>query len=411
MKEKILIIHQHFAFPDSGSATRIYDLAKKFAENNYDVEVICGSGYINKKYAKNRFWNTIKKDGITVRCLQTNYSNNDSFYKRIFYFLYFLFFSTWKIFFTKSDLVIATSTPLTVGIPALINKLLTRTKFIFEVRDVWPSVPIKLGELKNKTLIKIALILEKKIYKNADFIVALSVDMKQNIVNRFPAFNNKIDVIANIAEIDRFSENNSGLIHEKKYVELCKNKKVLLYTGTFGKVNGLLFVCELFSEVAKIDEQIVFVCFGNGREKEQIINRAKALQILEKNFFIFDLIPKQELPSVIALSTVSSSWVIDVEELWANSANKYFDALAAGKPIVINYGGWQKNEIESNKTGIVLDYHCANYRQKALRLVSFMNDTEVLKQASQNAKKLATEKYSLDKATEKYLKIIKEIIP
>ena len=38
------------------------------------------------------------------------------------------------------DIIIASSTPLTVGIPALILKKIKKTKLIFEVRDVWPQL-------------------------------------------------------------------------------------------------------------------------------------------------------------------------------------------------------------------------------------------------------------------------------
>ena len=38
----------------------------------------------------------------------------------------------------------------------------------------------------------------------------------------------------------------------------------------------------------------------------------------------------------------------------ANSANKFFDALAAGKPIMINYKGWQAKLIEKYNIGIVV---------------------------------------------------------
>ena len=51
---------------------------------------------------------------------------------------------------------------------------------------------------------------------------------------------------------------------------------------------------------------------------------------------------------------MGSSFVISVKELWANSANKFFDTLAAGKPILINYEGWQKKVINIENIGYVL---------------------------------------------------------
>ncbi|MFM7422406.1 MAG: glycosyltransferase WbuB, partial [Alphaproteobacteria bacterium] len=41
----------------------------------------------------------------------------------------------------KPDLVIASSTPLTVALPALCAKALRGIPFIFEIRDPWPELP------------------------------------------------------------------------------------------------------------------------------------------------------------------------------------------------------------------------------------------------------------------------------
>jgi hypothetical protein len=38
-----------------------------------------------------------------------------------------------------------------------------------------------------------------------------------------------------------------------------------------------------------------------------------------------------------------------------NSANKFFDSLAAGRSIAINYGGWQAELLSSTRAGVVLD--------------------------------------------------------
>lgn len=43
--------------------------------------------------------------------------------------------------------------------------------------------------------------------------------------------------------------------------------------------------------------------------------------------------------AAFAAASVVTSFVIDMKELWANSANKFFDALASGTAVAINYGG------------------------------------------------------------------------
>ena len=123
-----------------------------------------------------------------------------SYLYRSIVFLKFLFFSIAKILSIKGDLVLATSTPLTVGIPALIKKWIQKTPFIFETRDIWPEAVIAIGAIKNIIIQKVLYFLEGLIYKNASAIVPLSLDMKRSIVTRFPKLENKpIDVIENIS--------------------------------------------------------------------------------------------------------------------------------------------------------------------------------------------------------------------
>ena len=74
------------------------------------------------------------------------------------------------------DIVFATSTPLTIALSGYIFSKIHRVEFIFEVRDVWPDIPIGLGVLKNKLLIVLLLKrYEYFIYKKADHIIVASI--------------------------------------------------------------------------------------------------------------------------------------------------------------------------------------------------------------------------------------------
>ena len=44
---------------------------------------------------------------------------------------------------------------------------------------------------------------------------------------------------------------------------------------------------------------------------------------------------------MLSIADMSSNIVINNEDVWENSANKFFDGLAASKPMLINSGGWQ----------------------------------------------------------------------
>src|SRR5690606_26773005 len=137
---KIIYLHQYFKKPMENGGTRSYDLSTSFVRRGYEVEVITTtseiSGFDGKK------WRVEEVDGVTVNYLYLPYDNSFSSMKRIRVFLLFLWYSLVKLLMTKGDVVLATSTPLTIGIPALLKKMIQGTPYIFEVRDVWPEAVI-----------------------------------------------------------------------------------------------------------------------------------------------------------------------------------------------------------------------------------------------------------------------------
>lgn len=405
---RILYLHQYFVFPENNGGTRSYDLAKSFVAKGFNVEVITSTAFISN-YSFSQKWNIIERDGIRIHALKLKYSNKLSYIKRIIVFIQFLWYSTIKLFHLKGDLLLVTSTPLTIGIPALLKKWIQKTPFIFEVRDVWPESVIAIGAIKNKLIKKTLYYLEQIIYKNASAIIPLSTDMKQSIVSRYPFLNNKpIQTIENISVINRFQKKHTdkGSILETKIG--FKPRFTILYAGTFGKVNDLHYVVKLAKKLINIDSSIVFVLIGDGGEKESIKELARAECVLNKNIFILEPVGKNKLPQLYFDADMGSSFVSPIEELWANSANKFFDTLAAGKPILINYEGWQKGVIGEDNIGFVLPSNLDG--QSIINFVEYTKDVNLQQLQRHNAIKKARNSYSLSIAVDKYLSIINGVV-
>lgn len=397
---KLLYIHQYFKFPEQAGSTRSYDLATSFVKKNIDVIVI--SSITECVTGNNDKWTVFERDGIIFHMLYCPYNNNMSFGDRIRSFLKFMWNASIKAIKIKCDCVLVTSTPLTIAIPALIKKWFNKTPFIFEVRDVWPEIPIKMGIIKNKIAIKLLYWFEKLVYKNANFIVPLSVGMDSNIKLRYP--NKKSVVIPNISEIKRFAT----VKQVYDFGFSVENKKIVLYAGTFGHVNGIQYVVDLAIQTLKIDPDVWFFLFGKGKEKNDIKKYAYERQVLNKNIFIFDSVGKCDLPYLYSISTVGSSFVIDNPVLWDNSANKFFDTLAASKPIVINHLGWQAETIKDYNVGFILPSKVT--KEAAEKFVKYINNEKLLKIQSENALSLARNSYSLDVAVNKYMMIFSQFL-
>lgn len=399
---RILYLHQYFAFPNIHSSTRSYDLSKEFVKRGYKVIVITTTTKINDVDRQNK-WNVIEREGIKLHVLTSDYSYKLSFIRRLYSFMYFMVHASVRVLKIKCDVVLATSTPISIAIPALLKKKLQKTPFVFEVRDVWPEVPVGMGYIRNKLVIKLLFAFEKYIYHNAAYIVALSTGMKASIINR-SGFE-KVEVIPNISEIDRF-QNSIKPLDLKIGKEVLK-KKIVLYAGAFGSVNGIGYVARLAKELTRIDQNIVFFLIGVGNEKEKIITYCKENKLLNNNVFIFDPLPKESLPYLYSICTAGSSFVIDNPVLWNNSANKFFDTLAAGKPVLINHKGWQAELIEAENIGYVLPAQLGN--DEIQQFVDYINNEDLLKIQQINALRIANQQFSLNVALEKYSEVFEKV--
>lgn len=401
----LIYLHQYFKFPDETGGTRSYDLATSFLKRGLNVTVVSATS--NKKYNNSKRWNIIEKDGLTIHYIYLPYGNHLSYLKRSIVFFHFLWYSTFKLLKLKSDIVLATSTPLTIGIPALFKKWFHKTPFVFEVRDVWPEAVIAIGAIRNKGLQYLLYRLEKIVYSNASYIVPLSTDMQHSIVTRYPQYKEKAKVvIENIAELKRFE--NSALAPKdlSEFIPFTPRFSIL-YAGTFGRVNGIDYVINLAEKTLPIDSLLVYILLGNGAEKEKIKELALERNVLNKNVFILESVTKEELPAWYKAVDMGSSFVIDIKELWANSANKFFDTLAASKPILINHEGWQAERIREDNIGYVLQVSLTD--QAVEEFVEYTQNEKLYSNQAQNALLKAKELYSLDVAAEKYLNLFNNI--
>tara|TARA_R110002020_G_scaffold169606_3_gene358790 strand:- start:6092 stop:7249 length:1158 start_codon:yes stop_codon:yes gene_type:complete len=345
---------------------RSYEFAKRLANSGHDITVITSD-------SENSFsgWKVEKLDGFEVHWVSVKYDNSYGFLKRLYAFIKFLVLASVHICSLKSDKLYVTSTPLTVAIPALIYKLFKRKPYVFEVRDVWPEVPIALGVVKSKILIKVAFLLEKLAYKNAEHIVALSPDMENSVLER--CGNTPVTVITNAADCHLFNlslPNNDVFL--RKLNNIKKNhKKVVFYTGAFGLVNNLRSFIKLSSFS---NNDIGFVIIGQGKEETELKEFAKALSVLDNTLYFLPSVNKNQLSFVHRTFDMATSTVLPINALYANSANKVFDAFAAGTPLLINHGGWIKELIERTKCGLVINNDPTVNDYYALRDFLFSED-------------------------------------
>lgn len=403
---KIAYIHQYFKLPTENGSTRSYDISNIFIKNNHSVHIYTTSS--NKQIFNNKRFIIKNIDNITIYYLYLPYNNSFTYKKRIVTFLKFSYFVTSKIINKKYDIVLASSTPLTVGIPALLKFFFDRTPFLLEIRDVWPEAAIAVGAIKNKVLIIFLYWFEKILYRYSHFIIPLSIDMKNSIIKRYPQFLTKCPfVIENISEINRFQKRDNDSNFLIKNGIYNRPRFSLLYAGSFGYVNNIDYLVKMAELTYNLDQSIIYILVGEGAYKNVCINNARLKGILNKNIYFIEPISKNELSDLYSECTVGSSFVNNIEELWGNSANKFFDCLAAGRPILINHGGWQMEIIKKYNLGFVMPPIMTE--QSIQEFIHYTYDEKQILEQSSNALKFAIDNYSLQVVENKYIKLINQI--
>lgn len=368
-------------------STRSHEMAKRLIHFGYDVEIITSTR--NNDLELSNFISI--ENGVKINWINVNYSNNMGAFKRIISFIKFAFLAYFKAINLKGDIIFASSTPLTVSLPGIFAARYSGIPFYFEVRDLWPEIPIAMGYLRNPILRSLAIKLEKFSYRNSKGIIALSEGMKDGIVKTgYP--NEKVVVIPNGADLELFDYKKSQKNTIREKYGFNQNDIIVLYPGTFGQVNNLEYLVDL-ADKFKINLNVKFLLVGDGKEKDLIVYKAKKLEILEKNIFLFKPFPKNEISEIFSMSDIVVSTVLPIVELEANSANKFFDALASGTCMIINHGGWLEKELIENNCGLRLP---RNVDEAYLKLLPYIKNRFILEEMGRNARKLGESKYSRD---------------
>ncbi|MFH1717002.1 MAG: glycosyltransferase family 4 protein [Planctomycetota bacterium] len=393
------------------TGTRSYEFARRLIGKGHRVTMIT-SGLANREFPvpEGRKYAEFETDGIQLVAIAAAYNDPQvgtgmSGRQRMFKFYQFArLASRLGRKLPRPDIVFATHTPLTIGLVGLALARYFDVPFVFEVRDLWPDALVNVGALKNPAAIWWLQRMAKKIYAGADHIVALSPGMKEGIV-RAGVPTEKVTVIPNASDLDLFRPDLDGSAHRKRLG--LGDRFMAIYFGAMGLANGLDYVIEAARILTERgNNNIVLVLHGNGGKRSELENMARKYEL--KNVVFSDPVPgKTDVAALVAGSQACMTiFRACKEQSW--SPNKMFDALAAGKPVLINVPGWLGQTIENNKCGRCLD----PYRPEMLAdvLEQLAADPQLCQQMGRNARALAEREFARDKLADRLEIVLSETL-
>lgn len=334
----ILYFHQHFSTPRGATGIRSYEMARRLVQRGHRVTMVCGSYGMGDTGLDGAFRRGRRKgvvDGIDVIEFDLSYTNRDGFLKRSATFARYAVGSVAVALSVRCDTVLATTTPLTAGIPGIAARWLRGRRFIFEVRDLWPELPRAMGVIRNPIVLGLLSALEWASYRSAHRHIALSPGIADGIARRGVTAH-RIATVPNGCDIDIFRGSEPPWRPEG----VAAGDLLAVFTGTHGPANGLdavLDAAAILGRRGRRDIRLLLV--GDGKDKPCLMDRAKREGL--DNVIFHRPVDKRRLAGLLAGADLGLQILANVPAFYyGTSPNKFFDYIAAGLPVLVNYPGW-----------------------------------------------------------------------
>lgn len=382
---RVIYFHQHFSTPKGSAGIRSYEMARRLLARGHQVIMVCGSygggtTGLTGSFEGGRRRGTV--DGIDIVEFDLAYSNNDGFLKRAGTFVKFAVRSIGLAFTEKYDVLFATTTPLTAGIPGILARWLRRKPFVFEVRDLWPELPRAMGVIRNPVVLGAMGVLEWVSYRSAHRLVGLSPGIVDGIADR-GVQRDGIALIPNGCDLGIFSIP----VEPWRPVMVRSTDLLATYAGTHGIANGLNSLLDAAAELKRRGrDDIKLLLIGQGKLKPALLERTQRENL--DNVLFHDPVNKAKLAGLMASTDLGMQLLANVPAFYyGTSPNKFFDYIAAGLPVLNNYPGWLAELITEQHCGFAVPPD--DPRAFADALEKAASDRAVLKAMGRRSRELA----------------------
>lgn len=398
---RILYIHQYFCTRAGKSGTRSYEFARHLVRNGHQVTMLTSTSDLSDlQLDPGQTVGRMRIEGIDVVAVRIAYSQKMNAGGRVWSFVRFMLVSAWLACRERGhDVVIATSTPLTVGIPGLLAAATHRIPLVFEVRDLWPEAPIQMGVLRNPVLIAALRAFERLVYRRSRHVIALSPGMRDGVEAAGTA-PGKITVIPNCSDLDLFRPGTADPAVVARYG--LAGYFVAAYAGSMGEANDVGVLIDAAARIQDEAPEVRFLLIGQGKQAGDVQAHIQARGI--RNVVFAGSMPRQEVADVLRASHVCLVLFKDLPILATNSPNKLFDALAAGRPVIVNSNGWTRALVQENEAGLYAEPGSA--ASLAAQIVRLARDPQFQAHAGRNARRLAEAEFDRAKCAREFEQVL-----
>jgi len=351
---KLLLISQYFPPEIGAGATRSESIVRYLREKNWEIEVIAElpnypTGVVPDNY-KHKFHQKEEYCGATIHRMWVWANSRSSNAQKLRLFITYLWSSiTYVILHPKKyDFVYASSPPIFAAIAGCLISKLLKTRFVLEIRDIWPDAAVDIGSVDKRSLLfKISKKVERWLYQEADLIIPVTEDSKKIIELRAPG--KPIRVISNGVDLDMFKPipNAPAVLDEP----VATGEFRVGYVGSLGVIHDMKTLVKA-AKLCEDDPDIEFLIIGDGGQREILINAIEREK--PKNLRWLGLKKHEQIPAYISSFDVAVNPVYGYDIFQSIITVKFYEYLACGVPVISTSDGLLKRESELSGSAIAV---------------------------------------------------------
>lgn len=279
-------------------------------------------------------------------------------------------------------------------------------KFIFDMRGYWADERIDgdIWSMSNPLHAAMYRYFKRKetvFLKSADYTITLTEKAKVHLVEREDIPNQPIpiEVIPCCVDLEHFDfkvvkdEERTRLRSE---LNISPEDFVLSYLGSVGTWYMLEEMFAFFAQLSKRKENSKFL-FISGDSRDEICSKAARHGISEDKIIVRKG-SRQEVPSLISLSTASVFFIKPVFSKQASSPTKLGELLGLGIPIIANSGVGDMDKLfQDNPCGLLVEHFTEEDYDRVLEQID-----DIVAQDQASIREIAEKHLSLEHGVQKY---------
>jgi glycosyltransferase involved in cell wall biosynthesis len=331
---RVLYVSQYFVSGDQPGGVRHWQHCRALARAGHEVTVV--TSYVQHKertipeeYRGRRIVRSTEDGLDVVRTYSTPGYGRDLKSRLSNYGTFALWSLLAELRLPRPDVVVASSPSLPAAAAAAGVARARRSRFLLEVRDLWPDSAVAMGLVANPRVIGAARRMEHYCYRRADRIVALTEGIRDGVVQSGVVPAGRVSLITNGIDLDVVPD--PARRDEVAALPLADDAFIAMFVGAHGTYSSLETVLGA-ADLLRDDPRIQVVLVGGGDRKPALVDQASAMGL--PNVTFVDPVPKRQVPAYLARADLCILPYQDRELFAGALPNKVFDYLGAARPIL-----------------------------------------------------------------------------